>query len=294
MEKYFDVKADKYVVGHNFHVYRPASLNKPKDNSVMFITESYMDYVQAFENVKECLVFWPRDINVPEQIFKRHAIFKCQDPHREFARFFSTNNIKNLSDNEEMDLINGAYISRKAVMGENCTVFPGAYIGGNIKLGNNVYIGAGVKLIGKVYIGNNVIIKENTVIGADGLTTDRDEDGHALTIPQFGSVVIEDNVHIGANSVIARGAIDETRICKGTKIDNQVFISHNVTIGEDSFVVGETIMFGSSSVGKKCLISGNSTLMNMVNVGDESIVGAGAVVTKSVSSKSVVKGNPAK
>ena len=148
--------------------------------------------------------------------------------------------------------------------------------------------------MGEVEIGENVVIRENTVIGADGLTTDRENDGKAITMPQFGKVIVERDVQIGANVVIARGAIDETRICRGTKIDSCTFISHNVRIDEDTFVVGETILFGSSSVGKRCLVSGNATLMNLVHIGDESVVGAGAVVVRTVPEKSVVKGNPAK
>lgn len=294
MKKYFNVNVEKYVKEKQFIIHRVASLNNPKDNAVMFIMDKYLDKIQTFSMVRECLVFWPKNIEIPQEINRVHAIVKCEDPHKEFARFFTDNNITYFPELEEMEVDNGAYISPNAKIGKNCKIFPGAYIGGQVEIGDDVYIGSGVKLLGEVYIGNKVIIRENTVIGADGLTTDRDEEGHALTLPQFGSVVLEDEVQIGANTVIARGAIDETRICRGVKIDNQTFISHNVKIGEDSFIVGETIMFGSSEVGKKCLISGNSTLMNGVYVGAESIVGAGAVVTKSVSKKSIVKGNPAR
>lgn len=193
-----------------------------------------------------------------------------------------------------MQCIDGAWIAEDAKIGAGAAIFPGAYISGECRIGNHVFIGSGVKLMGEIEIGDNVVIRENTVIGADGLTTDRDADGRAVTMPQFGKVVLENDVQIGANVTIARGAIDETRICRGAKIDSGAFISHNVWIDEDSFVVGETIMFGSSSVGKRCLVSGNSTIMNTVRIGDESIVGAGAVVTKSVPQKTVVKGNPAR
>lgn len=121
---------------------------------------------------------------------------------------------------------------------------PGAYIGGEVIMGEKCYIGCGAKLVGKVEIGNNVVIRENTVIGADGLSTDRDMNGQAITMPQFGGVRIEDNVKMGANVVIARGAIDDTVLKRGCKIDNSTFISHNVEVGQDTFIVGEIIMFG--------------------------------------------------
>lgn len=294
MKKYFEVNINKYVANDNRKVYRPASLNNPKDEALMFVTEGYMKYAIALERCKDCLVFWPENVDVPDEILKRHAICKVGNPHKEFARFFSENNIQYLPDVDEYKVVNGAYISTKAMIGKDCRIFPGVYIGADVCIGDNVYIGAGVKLIGEIHIGNNVVIRENAVIGADGLTTDRDENGKALTIPQFGGVIIEDNVQIGALTVIGRGAIDNTIIHTGAKVDNSCFISHNVEIGEDSFVVGETIMFGSSSLGKNAYVSGNSTIRDGRHIGDWAKVGMGSVVTKNIPDNIIVKGNPAK
>lgn len=294
LKEYFNVKVSKYIEGSELEIVRPASLNNPKDNAVMFITKGHIAEADAFLKCKDCLVFWPKDVEVPENIKERHAVVPCASPHNSYCRFFAENGITYLQPIDDYNLVGGAYIAKTASIGEDCTIFPGVYIGGEVTIGDHVYIGSGVKLVGEVHIGNNVVIRENTVLGADGLSTDRDENGAAITMPQFGSIVIGDDVQIGANTTIARGAIDETRIKRGAKIDSCTFISHNVTVGEDSFVVGETIMFGSSSVGERALISGNSTLMNMVHIGDGSIVGAGAVVTKSVEAGRIVKGNPAK
>lgn len=294
MDRYFTVSAEKYGKGRTFDIVRPASLDNPKDNAVMFILDQYMAKAKVFETVKNCLVFWPGDVEVPEALQKLHVVVPCADPHGSYCRFFQDNGITYLPDMGTVQSMNGAWIDSRAVIGRNPQIFPGVYIGGPVRIGNNVFIGAGTKIVGEAEIGDNVVIRENTVIGADGLTTDRDGDGKALTMPQFGKVVLEDDVQVGANVVIARGAIDETRICRGAKIDNCAFISHNVTVGEDTFVVGEAILFGSSSTGKRCLISGNATVMNLVHVGDDSIVGAGAVVVKSVPEKSKVKGSPAR
>ena len=294
MKEYFKVNVSKYTDNKNFDVVRPASLNNPKDNAVMFIMEKNIEQAYVFKQVCDCLIFWPSLCMVPDEVAEKHVIISCERPHREYCRFFKNNNITYLPKKEQVQYIDGAWIAEGAMIGTEAVIFPGAYISGECRIGNHVFIGSGVKLIGEIEIGNNVVIRENTVVGADGLTTDRDADGRAITMPQFGKVILEDDVQIGANVTIARGAIDETRICRRAKIDSGAFISHNVQIDEDSFVVGETIMFGSSSVGKKCLISGNSTIMNTVSIGDESIVGAGAVVTKSVPEKTVVKGNPAR
>lgn len=294
MKEYFRINVKNYDETKSFDVVKPASLDNPKDNAVMFITEKHIDKAEQLLKANNCLVFWPDNIEVPIQIAEKHAVVLDKAPRKAFALFFIENGITNLPAPAEYDIINGAFIEKGAVIGENCVIFPGAYIGKDVVIGENVYIASGVKIIGDVTIGKNVVIRDNTVIGADGLTTSRNADGTAMTIPQFGGVSIGDDVQIGANVVIARGAIDDTKIKRGAKVDSCSFISHNVVIGEDTFIVGETIMFGSSSTGKCVLLSGNSTVRDGVHIGDNSIVGMGSVVVKSIASGSIVKGNPAK
>lgn len=294
MKEYFRVNTRKYVSGKDFCVVRPASLNNPKDNSVMFISEPYMNQIDSFRHCRNCLIFWPSDTPIPEDIRDRHAVCKVDNARKGYCRFFRDNNITHYPPVEEGDVVNGAFIAKTAKVGKNCMILPGAYIGGEVEIGDNCYIGTGARLVGEICIGNNVVVRENSVIGADGLSTDRDENGRALTMPQFGGVVIEDDVQIGALTVIGRGAIDNTILKKGSKVDNSTFISHNVILGEDTFIVGETIMFGSSSTGKQVCISGNSTIRDGRHIGEKAVVGMGSVVVKNVDDESVVKGNPAK
>lgn len=294
MKEYFRVNVNKYVNDRNFDVVRPASLNNPKDNAVMFISKGYLDQTDSFMKCENCLIFWPADIEVPKEILERHAVCKVDNTRSGYCGFYRDNNISYYPPTEAFSFIDGAFIARNAVIGENCRILPGAYIGGEVEIGDNCYIGTGVRIVGEVHIGKNVIIRENSVIGADGLSTDRDEDGKALTMPQFGGVIIEDDVQIGALTVIGRGAIDNTILKRGCKIDNSTFISHNVVLGEDTFVVGETIMFGSSSTGKQVFISGNSTIRDGRHIGEKATVGMGSVVVKNVDDGAIVKGNPAK
>ncbi len=294
MKEYFKVNVSKYVPEKGFDVVRPASLNNPKDNAVMFVTEGYLQYADALLTCNDCLVFWPDAIPVPEIYEEKHAVIKCLNSKNGYCAFFRDNNITYYPPIGDFELVNGAYIAKTAKIGKECRILPGAFIDGEVIIGDNCYIGTGAKLVGEIHIGNNVVVKENTVIGADGLSTDRDEDGKALTMPQFGGVIIEDDVQIGALTVIARGAIDNTILHRGVKVDNSTFISHNVVLGEDTFVVGETIMFGSSSTGNQAFISGNSTIRDGRHVGIKSIVGMGSVVVRNVEDGAVVKGNPAK
>lgn len=295
MEKrYFSVNVEKYVKDKSFEVFRPASLDIPKDGAVMFVTEGFLKDAKALHTCRDCLVFWPESVFVPSEIRERHAVRICQNPHLEYCRFYQENQISYLPRQEEIELKNGAYIAKTAVIGQDVKIFPGAYVGGEVIIGDHVYIGSGVRLVGEVHVGNHVIIRENAVIGADGLSTDRDESGKAVTMPQFGGVVIEDHVQIGALTVIGRGAIDNTVIQSGAKIDNSCFISHNVKIGADTFVVGESILFGSSSTGERAYISGNATIRNGVHIGNDVIVGMGSNVVRNVEDGRTVKGNPAR
>ena len=292
--KFFDINVNKYDREKSFAVYRPSSLNQPRSNSVMFVMEKYVGMSAVLDRVKDCLIFWPKEILVPLVIKERHAVILSDAPRKDYNRFFRDNKIEYYPKQEEFEFVQGAMICKGAVIGNDCTIMPGAYVGGEVTCGNNVYIGCGAKLVGHVEIGNNVVIRENTVIGADGLTTDRDEDGSALTMPQFGGVVIGAEVQIGANTVIGRGAIDDTVIGKGCKIDNCCFISHNVILEENVFIVGETLMMGSSKAGRRSYISGNVVVRNKVMIEEGAFVGMGAVVTKDVKRKTIVMGNPAK
>lgn len=294
MKEYFKVNVDQYDETKHFVVVRPSPLNQPKDNSVMFIMPEHISNWEAILKVKECLVFWPDSCEVPSELSAAHAVVLSDDPRYRFALFFRENNITYNPKPVPYKIVNGAYICEGASIGENCTVLPGAYIDSEAVIGNNCYIGSGVRIMGSVKIGNNCIVRENTVIGTDGLTTNRDENGKVVTIPQFGGVTIEDDVQIGANTVICKGAIDDTVIHTGCRIDNCCFISHNVQLGEDTMVVGETIMFGSTSTGKQAFISGNATIRDRKHIGEKAVIGMGSVVVKDVEDGAVVKGNPAK
>lgn len=294
-KEFFKINVHSYDPRKSFNVYRPSSINNPKDNSVMFIMEAFVEKMaHKFEEVNECLIFWPESIDVPDSIAKKHAVVKCSQTRLNYCKFFQENNITYYPKKEKVNFIDGAFISPDAKIGEGAIIMPGVYISGEVTIGKNAYIGAGTKIVGEVTIGDNFSVRENSVIGSDSITTDRDENGKIVTMPQFGGVVIGNNVRIASNCVISRGAVDNTVICDGVRIGDCNLISHNNFIGEDSLIIGSVMTFGSVTIGKNCLISGNSSIRNKVTVGDNCIVGLGSVVIKDVPSDTVVKGNPAK
>jgi UDP-3-O-[3-hydroxymyristoyl] glucosamine N-acyltransferase len=294
MKQFFRINVNKYDKTKDFFLFRPSSISNPKPNSVMFVMEKYIEHIASLKNIRECLIFWPERFEVPKDISSKNVVVSSSCPRKDYNRFFKDNEITYYPPKEECENIDGAFISSKAVIGENSVIMPGAYIGGEVKIGKNSYIGCGTKIVGEALIGDNVIIRENVVIGADGLSTERGDDGEAITMPQFGGVIIENKVQIGANTVIARGAIDNTIIREGCKIDNCCFISHNVELEQNVFVVGETIMMGSSKAKKNSYISGNTVVRNKVTIEENAFIGMGAVVTKDVAAGKVVVGNPAR
>jgi UDP-3-O-[3-hydroxymyristoyl] glucosamine N-acyltransferase len=197
-----------------------------------------------------------------------------------------------------------AQVDPTASIGPLCVLGPGAKIGPGTVLDAHVCVGAGV-CIGRdcriypqvtlregVVLGDRVTIHSGAVIGADGFGYARDGDRH-VKIPQVGRVVIEDDVEIGANTTVDRATLGETRIGRGTKIDNLVQIAHNVRVGEDTVIVAQVGISGSSRIGSRVTLAGQVGIVGHVEVGDGVIVGAQAGVTKDIPAGSIILGSPA-
>ncbi len=162
----------------------------------------------------------------------------------------------------------------KAVIGERCTIYP------------NVYIHDGVQ------IGDNVEIQAGAIIGTSGFGISRDEDGTIQPFPHIGTVIIGDNVRIGANTCIDRGSLNDTVIGSGTYIDNLVHIGHNARLGEDSIITAHA-MIGAIITGKRVFVHPNATVPSTRQLGEEAQVGAGAVLMADVPDRQIWIGNPA-
>ncbi len=160
-------------------------------------------------------------------------------------------------------------------IGDKTRIGPGTAIGSDAKIGANCNIAANVTIYHGVTIGNNVIIHAGAVIGADGFGFVRDADtGKYEKFPQLGTVVIEDDVEIGANAAVDRGAIGSTTIRRGTKLDNMVHVAHNVDIGEDVVIAGQTGISGSAVIEKNVIIAGQVGIADHVRIEEGVILGA--------------------
>lgn len=189
----------------------------------------------------------------------------------------------------------GAYvvIEDGARVGDDSIIYAGSFIGHDTSIGKGALIYPNVSIRERVTIGDRVIIHSGSVIGSDGFGFVQIKGVHHK-IPQRGTVVIEDDVEIGANVTIDRARFDKTVIGKGTKIDNLVQIAHNVAIGENSIVVSQAGISGSTHIGKGVTIAGQAGLVGHITVGDKAIIAAQAGVTKSVPADTMVSGYPAR
>ncbi|MFC1631631.1 UDP-3-O-(3-hydroxymyristoyl)glucosamine N-acyltransferase [Candidatus Omnitrophota bacterium] len=180
-----------------------------------------------------------------------------------------------------------------AEIGEQTILYAGVYVGQQARIGRNCVIYPFVSVRERVQLGDRVVVHNGTVLGSDGFGFAKVRGMHHK-IPQIGTVVVEDDVEIGANVTIDRARFDKTIIGRGTKIDNLVQIAHNVTIGENSIIVAQTGISGSTVIGKNVTLAGQSGVVGHITVGDNSVVAGQAGVTKSVPANTCVSGYPAK
>ncbi|MEX0951522.1 MAG: UDP-3-O-(3-hydroxymyristoyl)glucosamine N-acyltransferase [Gammaproteobacteria bacterium] len=178
-------------------------------------------------------------------------------------------------------------IGSGASIGADCYIGPGCIIGAGVKVGTGSRLLANVTLMSDVNVGARVIIHPGAVIGADGFGLAERSDGSWLKIPQVGSVIIGDDVEIGANTTIDRGALDDTVICRGVKIDNQVQIGHNVFIDEYTAVAGCTGIAGSVHIGKRCRIGGGCGISGHLEIVDDVMLTAMSGVNNSIKTAGV-------
>ena len=180
-----------------------------------------------------------------------------------------------------------AWIGPHCIIEDGVTVSAGAQLGGGCYLGRDSFIGADTILQARVVvchgvrIGQRALVHPGVVIGSDGFGL-ADEDGKWLKVPQLGGVQIGNDVEIGANTTIDRGALDDTILEDGVKLDNQVQVAHNVSIGAHTAIAGCVGISGSARIGAHCMIGGGAGIVGHLEIGDHVTVTGMTMVTKSI------------
>ena len=202
-------------------------------------------------------------------------------------------------------------VAKGASIGDNTKILANSYVGNGAIIGSDCFFHPSVNVGDRVQIGNKVILHHGVSLGADGFSFVTEnpnnieqarkngeiqnsvEEHVIFKINSIGSVIIGNNVEIGANSAIDRGTIENTEIGDNTKIDNLVQIGHNCKIGKGCMIVSHVGIAGSCVIGDRVVIAGQAGLADHINIGNDSIVAAKAGVTKSFPEKSIIVGGPA-
>lgn len=267
-------------------IFKKLNIYFPASQDYIFSEISALD-----DYSKDSLAFCNKMVEVPynailitDQNIDSKNCIKDASPRTTFIRVLDW-----LDKNIGFDLYEEqSEIHSSAIIGENVVIESGCTIGENVIIEPNVVLHKGT------IIGNNSRIRSCASIGSDGFGFERLESGEIVRFPHLGRVIIGENVEIGSCTTIARGTLSNTIINDNVKIDNLVHIAHNVIIHSGAFVIACSEISGSVEVGKNAWISPNACINQKLKIGEGSLVGLGAVVTKNVESKVIVAGNPAR
>jgi UDP-3-O-[3-hydroxymyristoyl] glucosamine N-acyltransferase len=176
-----------------------------------------------------------------------------------------------------------AYIGHGARIGEGTRIDSGCHIGDGVEIGVDCRLYPNVTMNAGCVVGNRAIIHSGAVIGSDGFGF-ASQDGAWVKIPQIGRVLIGDDVEIGANTTVDRGAMDDTVIGNGVKLDNQIQIAHNVHVGDHTAMAGCVGVAGSARIGQHCTVGGGARILGHLELADDVQISAGTLITKSIRS----------
>jgi UDP-3-O-[3-hydroxymyristoyl] glucosamine N-acyltransferase len=193
---------------------------------------------------------------------------------------------------KDLTLYPFVYIGDRCSIEDRVTLYPGVYVGENSSIGEDSILYPNVSIYSGTVLGKRVILHSGVVVGSDGFGYVK-EGKQNVKIPQVGSVEIEDDVEIGANTTIDRATLGKTIIRRGVKIDNLVQVAHNVAIGEDSIIVAQVGISGSTKIGNNVMLAGQVGVVGHIEIGDNVMVGAQAGVTHDLAANQGYVGSPA-
>ncbi len=186
-----------------------------------------------------------------------------------------------------------AVVGRGVRLGARSVLHPHVVLYEGVEVGEDCVLHSGVQVRERCRLGNRVVVQNGAVIGGDGFGFARDGEGRHHKFPQVGIVVVEDDVEIGALTAVDRAALGETRIGRGTKLDNLVQVGHSVAIGEDSILAGQVGIAGSTRIGSRVTLAGQVGVAGHLTIGDGVIATAQTGIPGSVEKGLVVSGSPA-
>ncbi len=300
LQKLADLVGGELQGDPDLDIVQVAPIDQAKQGDITFVANT--KYLAKLKNCQASAVILAPGINPPEKM----NLIVCANPYLAFAKILT---FLQVSERPVNGVMSGAWVAESADIDKSATIYPGCVVGERVQLGAGTILYPGVVIYDDVTIGRDcllhakavvregcclhdrVILQPAAVIGADGFGFAPDGDSY-YKIPQVGIVILEDDVEIGSGSCVDRAALGETRICRGTKLDNLVQIGHNVNIGEDCILVAQTGISGSTIIGNHCTFGGQAATAGHLKVGDNVMIGSRGAATRDVAANQTLSGLP--
>ena len=285
-------------------IHAPAKIEEATSGTISFLAN--MKYEPLVYKTKASVLLVKEDFAPARPI--DITLIKVKDVYQSLALLLDKFNNKDFKKGiaesaivKNMNHIHSSvWIDHHTVIEDDVHIGKGTQIGSQVFIGTNTRIGEdciiypGVKIYKDTHIGDRCVLHANAVIGSDGFGFSKDEQGLYKKIPQIGNVVLEDDVEIGANTVIDRATMGSTLVKSGVKLDNLIQVAHNVVIGKNTVIAAQTGISGSTKLGDDCMVGGQVGMAGHLSLANKTIVLGRSGVTKSTKEEgAMLLGNPA-
>lgn len=267
----------KFIGNENHIITGFNEIHRVEKGDVVFV--DHPKYYDKALNCAATTIIINKEVDCPEG----KALIICDEPFTAFNTL--TRHFQPLT-------YSTASISNTAIIGNNVTIMPGCYIGDNVEIGNNCILHPNVVIYSNCIIGNNVVIHANTTIGGDAFYFKKRNDRFEQ-LQTVGKVIIQDDVHIGANCTIDKGVTSDTIIGKGSILDNQVQVGHDVIIGEMCLFASQVGIAGACTIGNKVTMWGQVGISSGITIEDGATILAQSGLGENVKAGATYFGTPA-
>jgi UDP-3-O-[3-hydroxymyristoyl] glucosamine N-acyltransferase len=247
-------------------------LKESAQHCLMFCNKLNEQNIQTLQKIENCILLLP-DFLISCKLSESNLIVKVKNPRLAYCKV--------ITPTRQSKIHEMAKIDPACKVGANFSIGAFSYVGA-CNIGDNVFIGSNVVIEDGTIIGNNVNIQSGTVIGTSGFGFEKDDNGSYHEFFHLGNVIIGNDVSIGANNCIDKGAMGSTIVEDGVKTDNFVHIAHNCIIGKNTILTAMTELSGSVKVGSGVWFAPTSSVLNGITIGKDAFIGIGAIVTKDV------------
>jgi UDP-3-O-[3-hydroxymyristoyl] glucosamine N-acyltransferase len=284
LEESYEIKGD---AGRKVNA--PAPIDSAPPDALSFCSRQGKEALQMIRASRAGVVICAPGIKFAREDYKDRTLIQVANPRLAFIRLLQ----RFFTEKPEYGIHPTAVIDPRAKISPRVYIGPHTCIG-ECEIGAGTVIYSNVHIFPRTRIGKNVTIFPGAVIGRDGYGFERNREGKLERFPQLGGVTIGDDVEIGSNTVVDRGALGDTVIGEGTKIDNLCHIAHSAIIGKHCVIIALSLVGGSTHIGDYAYIAPSAALINKIEIGKNAMVGMGAVVTADVADNTVVVGVPAR